>query len=130
MIKSLSVRQFAAIKRVAQNVNPLVTKKTKILNKIQELNNEYKDLSTEIDGHEMGIKAITGGFSSEYLIVKKVEDTGKVDKNGNPIKTTKYEPNEKVIHYNAETNTYDIELVEENEDTEEPVESNENIIAE
>lgn len=115
MIKSLSVRQFAAIKRVAQNVNPLVTKKTKILNKIEELNAEYNDLCNEIEGHEMGIKAITGGFSSEYLIIKKIEDTGKTDKNGNPIKITKYEPNDKVISYNADTNTYDIQLVEEKE---------------
>ena len=35
-------------------------------------------------------KAITGGFGSEDLFEKVVTDTGKVNKDGNPIKVTKF----------------------------------------
>ena len=108
MNKILSVRQFASVKRIAQNVNPLVVKKNKIAAKINELNAEYNALTEEIEGHEMGIKALTGGFTSEDLVVKKVEDTGKVDKDGRPIKVTKYEPKEGVVTFNEEANVYEI----------------------
>ena len=113
-MKTLSVRQFASVKRIAQNVNPLVVNKNKIAAKINELNAEYNALTEEIEGHEMGIKALTGGFTSEDLVVKKVEDTGKVDKDGRPIKVTKYEPKEGVVTFNEEANVYEIH-------TEEPV---------
>lgn len=107
-MKVITVRQMATIKRVAQNVNPLVVKKNKIAAKIEELKAEYDSLNEEIEGHEMGIKALTGGFISEDLVVKKVEDTGKVDKNGAPIKVTKYEPREGIVTFNAETNVFEI----------------------
>ena len=111
-MKTLSVRQFATVKRVAQNVNPLVVKKNKIATKINELNAEYNALAEEIEGHEMGIKALTGGLTSEDLVVKKVEDTGKVDKDGKPIKVTKYEPKEEVVTFNEEANVYEIHIEE------------------
>lgn len=112
MNKTLTVRQFATVKRVAQNVNPLVVKKNKIAAKINELNAEYNALTEEIEGHEMGIKALTGGYISEDLVVKKVEDTGKVDKEGKPIKVTKYEPKEGVVVFNEEANVYEIHVDE------------------
>ena len=112
MSKNLSVRQFATVKRVAQNVNPLVVKKNKIAAKINELNAEYNALIEEIEGHEMGIKALTGGLISEDLVIKKVEDTGKVDKDGKPIKVTKYEPKESTVTFNEETNMYEIHIEE------------------
>ena len=111
-MKTLTVRQMATVKRVAQNVNPLVVKKNKIAAKIDELNAEYNALVEEIEGHEMGIKALTGGLTSEDLVVKKVEDTGKVDKNGCPVKVTKYEPKEGVVVFNEETNVYEIHTEE------------------
>ena len=112
MSKILSVRQMATVKRVAQNVNPLVVKKNKIAAKIDELNAEYNALVEEIEGHEMGIKALTGGLTSEDLVVKKVEDTGKVDKNGCPVKVTKYEPKEGVVMFNEGANVYEIHTEE------------------
>ncbi len=108
MNKTLTVRQFAGVKRIAQNVNPLVVKKNKIAAKINKLNAEYNALTEEIEGHEMGVKALTGGLTSEDLIVKKVEDTGKVDKEGKPIKVTKYEPKASAVTYNKEQNVYEI----------------------
>ena len=110
--KVLTVRQMASIKRVAQNVNPLVVKKNKIAAKISELNEEYNVINEEIEGHEMGVKALTGGLISEDLVVKKVEDTGKVDKEGKPIKVTKYEPKAGVVTYNEEQNVYEIHIEE------------------
>lgn len=111
--KVLTVRQMASIKRVAQNVNPLVVKKNKIAAKISELNEEYNAISEEIEGHEMGVKALTGGLMSEDLITKRVEDTGKTDKDGKPIKVIKYEPKEGAIIFNAEANVYEIHVGED-----------------
>ena len=111
-MKTLTVRQFATVKRVAQNVNPLVVKKNKIAAKIDELNTEYNALTEEIEGHEMGIKALTGGYISEDLVTKKVEDTGKLDKDGKPIKVTKYEPKDGVVVFNEEANVYEIHVDE------------------
>ena len=111
-MKTLTVRQFATVKRVAQNVNPLVVKKNKIAAKIDELNAEYNALTEEIEGHEMGIKALTGGYISEDLVTKKVEDTGKLDKDGKSIKVTKYEPKEGIVVFNEEANVYEIHVDE------------------
>ena len=112
MNKTLTVRQFAGVKRIAQNVNPLVVKKNKIAAKIDELNAEYNALIEEIEGHEMGVKALTGGLTSEDLVVKKVEDTGKVDKDGKPVKVTKYEPKAGIMVFNEEANVYEIHVEE------------------
>ena len=111
-MKELTVRQMAAIKRVAQNVNPLVEKKNKIAAKITMLNKEYNDLVEEIEGYEMGVIKLTGGLLSEDLVIKKVEDTGKTDKNGKPVKVTKYEPKDEVVRFNTESNVYEINLEE------------------
>lgn len=111
-MKTLTVRQFAGVKRIAQNVNPLVVKKNKIAAKIDELNAEYNALIEEIEGHEMGVKALTGGLTSEDLVVKKVEDTGKVDKDGKPVKVTKYEPKAGIMVFNEEANVYEIHVEE------------------
>lgn len=107
MNKTLSVRQFAAIKRVAMNVNPLVVKKNKIAAKIKELNKEYNDLVEEIEGYELGVKKLTDGLVSESLVERRVEDTGKVDRDGKPIKKTVYEPRAGVLTFNAEANVYE-----------------------
>ena len=122
----ISVRQFASIKRIAMNVNPLVVKKNKLISKINELTEEIAQLNNEIEGNEMGIKSLTGGFGSEVLVVKKIVDSGKVDKNGNPIKVTKYEPNPERLQWDEEKKGYnliplvDYESIVENavEDTE------------
>ena len=117
----ISVRQFASIKRIAMNVNPLVVKKNKLISKINELTEEIAQLNNEIEGNEMGIKSLTGGFGSEVLVVKKIVDSGKVDKNGNPIKVTKYEPNPNRLQWNEEKKVYnliplvDYESIVENE---------------
>lgn len=112
-MKTITIRQMSAIKRVAQNVNPLVTKKNKLMEKINTIREEIQSLNEEILGHEMGVRALTGGLISEDIVYKKVEDTGKLDKDGKPIKVTKYEPKEDVITFNAEANVYEIHVDED-----------------
>lgn len=112
MITELTVRQMASIKRVAQNVNPLIMKKHKIEAKLDELREEYESICKEINGHEMGVISLTNGFTSEYLVEKKVEDTGKVDKDGKPIKITRYEPRTSAVRFNQEKNVYEILMPE------------------
>ena len=114
-MKEISVRQFASIKRIAMNVNPLVIKKNKLISKINELTVEIAEINDAIEGNEMGIKTITGGLSSEVLITKTVTDSGKVDKNGNPIKVTKYEPNPNRLQWNEEKKVYNLIPLSEEE---------------
>lgn len=82
--------EIATIKRTAQNVNPMVTKKAKIANDILALKEEWDRLNTMQSQYEESIKTMTGGYTTEDLVVKVVEPTNSVDKNGNPIKITKY----------------------------------------
>ena len=113
-MKEITTRQMAMIKRIAMNVNPLVVKKNKLISKINELTVEIAEINDAIEGNEMGIKTITGGLSSEVLITKTVTDSGKVDKNGNPIKITKYEPNTEYVQWNEDKKVYTlIEKAEE-----------------
>lgn len=112
-MKEITTRQMAMIKRIAMNVNPLVIKKNKLISKINELTVEIAEINDAIEGNEMGIKTITGGLSSEVLITKTVTDSGKVDKNGNPIKVTKYEPNTEWVKWNEDKKVYIIEDIEE-----------------
>lgn len=90
MEKKFSKFEIAVIKRTAQNVNPMVTKKAKLKEKIDALQIEYDQLSVMQDKYESSIKELTGGYSTEDLVAKVIEDTGKVDKDGRPIKITKY----------------------------------------
>ena len=113
-MKSISARQFASIKRIYMNVSPLIIKKNKLISKINELTVEIAQINDEIAGNEMGVKALTGGYSSEQLVIRTVENTGKVNSNGSAIKSTKYSPNPEYITWNEETKKYELkELVEE-----------------
>ena len=112
-MKEITTRQMAMIKRIAMNVNPLVVKKNKLISKINDLTVEIAEINDAIEGNEMGIKNMTGGLSSEVLITKTVTDSGKVDKNGNPIKVTKYEPNPDIVKWDENKKVYIINNVAE-----------------
>ena len=112
-MKEITTRQMAMIKRIAMNVNPLVVKKNKLISKINDLTVEIAEINDAIEGNEMGIKTITGGLSSEVLITKTVTDSGKVDKNSNPIKVTKYEPNSDIVKWDENKKVYIINNVAE-----------------
>ena len=89
-MKKFSKFEIATIKRTAQNVNPMVSRKAKIKEQINALQAEYEQLDTMQEQYEASIKTMTGGYSSEDLVEKVIETTGVVDKNGKPVKTTKF----------------------------------------
>ena len=89
-MKRFSKFEIATIKRTAQSVNPMVSKKAKLKEQIDALQAEYDQLDTMQEQYEASIKTMTGGYSTEDLVEKVIETTGAVDKNGKPIKITKY----------------------------------------
>ena len=93
--KELSTRQWATIKRTAQNVLPLIEKRKKLEKYVAEL----EAINAQIEGMEYGTKILTGGYTSEEIVKRVVSDyvdptTGQVktDKNGRALKITKYPP--------------------------------------
>lgn len=89
-MKKFTKFEIATIKRTAQNVSPMVSKKKKIAAQIMALNEEYDNLSKMQEQYEASIRTMTGGFSTEDLVTRVVEPTNSVDKNGNPVKITKF----------------------------------------
>ena len=89
-MKKFSKFEIATIKRTAQNVNPMVSRKAKIKEQINALQAEYEQLDTMQEQYEASIKTMTGGYRAEDLVEKVIETTGAVDKNGKPVKTTKF----------------------------------------
>lgn len=88
--KEFSKFFIASLKRTAQNVSPLVRRKQKILAEIAEREEELKSIQVQLESYEAPIKEATGGFGTEELVVRTVEVTDKVDKDGKPIKATKW----------------------------------------
>ena len=91
MEKKFSKIEIAAIKRTAQNVATFVTKKERIDAKIAELEAEKKALQPMIDAFQGPIKDMTGGYTTEDLVMREVTKTGKFDqKTGKEIIQTRY----------------------------------------
>ena len=107
--KELSTRQWATIKRTAQNVLPLIEKRKKLEKYVAEL----EAINAQIEGMEYGTKILTGGYTSEEIVKRVVSDyvdptTGavKTDKDGRALKQTKYVPNTDVVEFDAQANVY------------------------
>ena len=90
MKKEFSKFFIASLKRTAMNVSPLVRRKQKLLAEIAEREEELKSIQMQIETFETPIKEVTGGYGTEDLVVRVVEITDKVDKDGKPIKITKW----------------------------------------
>lgn len=90
MTKEFSKFFIASLKRTAQNVYPLVRRKTKLLGEIAEKQAELENIQAQIDGYQIPIKEATGGYTTEDLITRVVVTTDKVDKGGKPVKVTQY----------------------------------------
>lgn len=88
--KEFSKFFIASLKRTAQNVNPLVRKKDKILTQMGEMREELISIQAQIDGYQIPIKEATGGWTTEDLVERVVTETAKLDKDGKPIKMTQY----------------------------------------
>ena len=91
MKKTFSKIEIAVIKRTAQNVSQFVGKKEKLDAKIAELEAEKASLQPIIDSFQGPIKEMTGGYTTEDLIVREVVHTGKMDaKTGKEILQTRF----------------------------------------
>lgn len=100
----LSTRKWATIKKTAQIVQPNVAKKQRLEAQIANLQNQLAEANAAIAEWDGAIVRMTG-YSSEQLIKRIVEPSGKVDANGKPLTITKWVPTE-IVSFNEETNTY------------------------
>lgn len=82
----------ANLRRTAQMVSPMVREKTKLLTEIEEMQARVATLDAQIESLDGHIRQECG-YGVEQLITRKVVDTGKVDKDGKPVKVTKWELN-------------------------------------
>lgn len=120
--KVISVREFASIKKMAQIVNPLVSKKRTIMKKIAALTAEIEGpegLDIQIAGMEAGIKAKFLGLGTEQLVRKVVSPAVREDgtpildaKTGKQLTKTTYEPTD-VLKYDKEHNNYILTVIDE-----------------
>ena len=93
--KILNARELAQVKRIAQNVDADYQKVCKLEEKIAELTKDRDELQQGIDEQEAPVIRKTGFKSTDIytkVIVPQMNEDGtaKVDKNGRPIKVTKY----------------------------------------
>lgn len=120
----LSTRKWATIKKTAQIVQPNVAKKQRLEAQIADLQNQLAEANAAIAEWDGAIVRMTG-YSSEQLIKRVVEPSGKTDANGKPLTITKWVPTE-LVSFNAETNTYVIADMPVTPDTPADVEPSEN----
>lgn len=123
MEKRISYDQFMAVKRVAQAVNPLITKRNKAKEAMDKAQADYDSFSAQVEGMQLGIKQYVG-FDVEQLVKKVIEPavnedgTPKTDKNGKTLKVTKYVPTD-IVSYDRENRQYVITIPDEEESKEE-----------
>ena len=110
MEKRISYSQFQSVKSVAKACDPLIVKKNKLKAKLDAINEEYNNLSTQVSALEAGILQIIGFHVDD--LVKKVIETSQ-DKNGKEVKITKYLPTE-IVSYDKDSKQYIISVPDEN----------------
>lgn len=91
-MKKFTKFEVAAMKRTAANVDQFVRRRNTLMAKKNEIDAELETINASIEAADAPTRTMTGGYGSEQLFTKEVTDTGKVDKNGTPIKTTKFVP--------------------------------------
>jgi hypothetical protein len=106
MEKRISYSQFQSVKCVAKACDPLISKRSKLKEKLDKLAKEYEDCNTQIQSLEAGIVSVIG-FPVDKL-VKKVIEPG-IDVNGMPKKTTKYLPTD-IVSYDEKHKQYIISV--------------------
>ena len=83
--------QKANLKRYAQIMDPLISKRNRVAAKIAELQKEVESYQEQIDMTDALVKSMTGGYTIEAIIRKVITPTDKLDKNGNVVKITTFE---------------------------------------
>lgn len=79
-MKQLSKFEIAAIKRTAQSVSMLITKRNKLQAQLTGLQEDLAEVNDTIATFEQPVKAMTDGYTSEDIFEKKV--TKYTDKKG------------------------------------------------
>ena len=105
MEKTFSKIEISVIKSTAKNVAPFVAKKAKVdvqiadtkekiqkmlEDKLQKLEAEKAGYQSIIDSMNQAVKQITGGYTTEDLVVVTKEGTGQMGDNGKEIMKTCY----------------------------------------
>lgn len=89
MTKEFNRTFIASMKRVARNIASSVKEKNKLEREIAERQARITEINKDIEESEATIRRKTG-YGVMDLVKREVVDTGKVDKNGRPIKDTQY----------------------------------------
>jgi hypothetical protein len=104
-MKTFSKIEISVIKSTAKNVAPFITKKAKVdeqivatkekiqkmlEEKLQKLEAEKAGYQSIIDSMNQAVKQITGGYTTEDLVVVTKEGTGQMGDNGKEIMKTVY----------------------------------------
>ena len=97
----ITVKQMAAVKRVAMNVLPLTNKKAKLQAKIAEMEAEIKSLNEQIDVQQGYVKSFAGGLTTEQLVVRNENKA--------------FEPNTDVVYFDEEKRVYIVKEEEHND---------------
>lgn len=92
----LTVKQMAAIKRVAQTVAPYTVKKAKLQEQIRKAAEQIKQLDDAMEAFQVPVRGMTGGLTSEAIIMRTTI-------NG----AAKYEPNPSVVRFNEASRVYE-----------------------
>lgn len=72
MEKRISYSQFQSVKCVAKACDPLISKRSKLKEKLDKLAKEYEDCNTQIQSLEAGIVTVIG-FPVDMLVKKVIE---------------------------------------------------------
>lgn len=78
------------IKNTAKSCYLLTKEKEKLEKEIAERQARLAVVNEQYDEYQAPIKRMTGGYTTSDLLDRQVVDTGKVDKDGRPIKVTNY----------------------------------------
>lgn len=73
IMKELSRFELAIIKRTAQNTKSLRSKRDKLVEKIKKAEEELSIINMSIDSFEAPIKTLTGGYTSEEVLLGIME---------------------------------------------------------
>jgi len=88
--KKFNKMAVSQIKNTAKSCYFLSKEKEKLEKEIAEKQARLEEVNAQYDEYQAPIKRMTGGYTTNELLDRQVVDTGKVDKDGRPIKVTNY----------------------------------------
>ena len=88
--KKFNKMAVSQIKNTAKSCYFLSKEKEKLEKEIAEKQARLEEVNAQYDEYQAPIKRMTGGYTTNQLLDRQVVDTGKVDKDGRPIKVTNY----------------------------------------